>query len=136
MFGIIKRWDNVLENPWWDYPEISKSLTTFTNINDFLSFMPGWIKEKDCWKLVLPKPGLDKKLLKLSSKDTVMFLSYEKDNDNKDDHVVDEKFNYSWDFAQEIESKNIKAKYENGILVITVKTKEPTEPKTNIISID
>lgn len=120
---------------WWK-PLTDESKTTKL-IDDFLkpfgtySYNPVWQDMGTHWKLVLELPGLEKSSLKLKIKEQKLCLSYSppKDKDNTD-FVYRRLFNYKWSIDENVKESDVMARYENGVLVLTVN--KPPEQKKEI----
>jgi len=64
-------------------------------------------------------PGLTKEDLKISSKDSVLKISYEKGENEKSSFFV-ESFVKSYTIPDDVKEKDIEGKVENGILTLTL----------------
>lgn len=102
-------------------------------------FMSTDVKEMDDrYELVSNIPGAKKEDIKLSLKDGYLTIEAsvdsEKDESNKKAHYI-HKERYVGSFARkfyvgtDITEEDVKAKYDNGLLTVTVPKKEPKEPK-------
>jgi HSP20 family protein len=119
----------------------------FYNDSDFFSrnttnSMKVDIKEaKKEYLLEAEIPGVEKKDIKVNMKDDILTISVEKDESKEektDNYIRKERRygSYSRSFnVDNINSGKIDAKYENGILKLTLPKKEKVEPKENSIEI-
>jgi HSP20 family protein len=87
-------------------------------------------------------PGRSKEDFQISLENGLLTVSYEKKSENKSDDqkVIRREFSYqsfnrSFNLDENIDSDNIQAKYENGILVLTLPKKEEAKPSKKEISI-
>ena len=110
--------DTLLKDPFWDEFE-----------NFFTKPSKGWhcIKEDDKWILEIAIPGLVKEDLKVKIiKGELSIISENEDN------VWLGSFDKRFTLPQEVNTKKIKAKVENGVLTITLLIKEDTENNIDI----
>jgi HSP20 family protein len=95
-------------------------------------FVPVNIKEgKDSYQIEVVAPGLDKADFKLNVDQNLLTISAEKKNDTKseNDKQIRREFNYqsfkrTFTLDDSIETDKIDAKYENGVLHISLPKKE------------
>ena len=87
-------------------------------------------------------PGLSKKDLSVEVTDGVLTISGDKQKsfDVKDAKVVrrelkQSSFKRQFELGEELDGKNISAKFEDGILSIDIPKVEPEQPKTNKVKI-
>lgn len=105
--------DTLLKDPFWDEFE-----------NFFTKPSKGWhcIKEDKNWILEIAIPGLTKEDLKVKMiKGELSIVSTNEDN------VWLGSFDKRFTLPEEINTKKIKAKVENGVLTLTLPVKEETE---------
>ena len=110
--------DTLLKDPFWDEFE-----------NSFTKPSKGWhcIKEDKNWILEIAIPGLTKEDLKVKMiKGDLSIASTNEDN------IWLGSFDKRFTLPQDVNTKKIKAKVENGVLTLTLSIKEDTE---NIIDI-
>jgi HSP20 family molecular chaperone IbpA len=110
--------DTLLKDPFWD---------DFNNF--FTKESKGWhcIKEDKNWILEIAIPGLTKEDLKVKMiKGELSIASTNEDN------IWLGSFDKRFTLPQDVNTKKIKAKVENGVLTLTLSIKEDTE---NIIDI-
>lgn len=81
-------------------------------------------------------PGMDKKDIKVEVHDHVLTLSGEKKHEEKVDgknyHRIERsygKFERSFRLPKEVKAEEIKAKYENGVLIVDIPKVEEAKPK-------
>ena len=105
--------DSILKDPFWD---------EFDNF--FTKPSKGWhcIKEDDKWILEMAIPGLVKEDLKVKMiKGELGIISENEDN------VWLGSFDKRFTLPQDVDTKKIKAKVENGVLTLTLSIKEDSE---------
>jgi len=105
--------DTLLKDPFWDEFE-----------NSFTKPSKGWhcIKEDKNWILEIAIPGLTKEDLKVKMiKGELSIASTNEDN------VWLGSFDKRFTLPQDVNTKKIKAKVENGVLTLTLSIKEDTE---------
>ena len=110
--------DSILKDPFWD---------EFDNF--FTKPSKGWhcIKEDDKWILEMAIPGLVKEDLKVKMiKGELGIISENEDN------VWLGSFDKRFTLPQDVNTKKIKAKVENGVLTLTLLIKEDTENNIDI----
>jgi HSP20 family protein len=103
---------------------------------------PANIKETDKdFKLELSAPGMSKGDFKIDVEDGVLTISSEKTEESKDEdkNYKRREFSYSsfsrsFPLSENIDENNINAKYDNGILQVTIPKKETSvsRPKKQI----
>ena len=110
--------DSILKDPFWD---------EFDNF--FTKPSKGWhcIKEDDKWILEMAIPGLVKEDLKVKMiKGELGIISENEDN------VWLGSFDKRFTLPQDVNTKKIKAKVDNGVLTLTLPTKENIENSIDI----
>jgi len=110
--------NSILKDPFWD---------DFDNF--FTKPSKGWhcIKEDDKWILEMAIPGLVKEDLKVKMiKGELSIISENEDN------VWLGSFDKRFTLPQNVNTKKIKAKVENGVLTLTLLIKEDTENSIDI----
>ena len=95
---------------------------------------------ENAYEFVAEIPGMEKKEIKLSLEDNVLLISGEKKGELKQEgrnyHRIERshgKFERSFRLPREVKADSINAKYDNGILIVTVPKAE--EAKAREISI-
>lgn len=93
------------------------------------------------YRFVAEVPGLEKNDIKLSLENNVLSINGEKKNELKqegrDYHRVERsygKFERSFRLPREVKSDSISAKYDNGLLTVTVPKAEEAKPREISIS--
>ncbi|QSE98189.1 Hsp20/alpha crystallin family protein [Fulvivirga lutea] len=97
----------------------------------------------DNYLVEMVAPGMNKKDFKIELDNQLLTISYEKEdsNENKDVNYSKREFYYqsfkrSFTLPQTVESDKIKAKYDNGLLMIQIPKKEEAKQKASrLISI-
>ncbi|MBP9855200.1 MAG: Hsp20/alpha crystallin family protein [Candidatus Omnitrophica bacterium] len=122
-------------------------LTLFPELKPFLESSQKWnpaidvTEEKDQFLIKADVPGIDKKDIELSTEGTILSIKGERKQETetkeKNVHRLERfygQFTRRLDLGENIDPANIKAKYENGVLKITVKKND--KPVMNKIEID
>ena len=123
--------DRFLENDLFDWSNrnFSKTNTTLPAVN---------IKEdEDGFEVEMSAPGLDKKDFKIELNNNVLTISSEKkveDETREGQWFTRREFSYqsfcrSFNLPDTVEGEKIAAKYENGILRLSIPKKEEAKPK-------
>ena len=123
--------DRFLENDFFDWSNrnFSKTNTTIPAVN---------IKEdEDGFKVEMSAPGLEKDDFKIELNNSLLTISCEKQEENE--NVENEKysrkefsyqsFTRSFNLPEMVGNDKIEAKYENGILKVSIPKKEEAKPK-------
>ena len=84
-------------------------------------------KDETGYVVSISVPGLTKEDLKISIKEGVLKIVYEKNEGNKD-HFFIGSFVKAYDIPEDVQEKNIEGKVENGILTISL----PIDKKKNL----
>ncbi len=120
-------WENDLFD--WSNRNYSNTNTTLPAVN---------IKEdEDGFEVEMSAPGLDKKDFKIELNNSVLTISSEKkvENETKEgQQFTRREFSYqsfcrSFSLPETVEGEKIGAKYENGILRLSIPKKEEAKPK-------
>lgn len=102
-------------------------------------------EDKDSYELQMSLPGIDKKDIKASINDGYMTItaSTSKSDENKDHHYIRREryqgsVSRSFYVGEAVKEEDIKAKFENGILTLTVpkKVEEPKVEEQKFIAIE
>jgi len=134
-----KRVNNLFEDFFNNFP--SRILNEeFSGLNQTV---PVNVKETDnAYLLEIVAPGMDKKDFKVNIDNSILTISAEKKLENKDENHrhVRREFNYksftrSFTVDDTIQSDNIQARYENGVLFIELPKKEEVKIAPKEISI-
>lgn len=115
----------------WNRDNFSKTNTTLPSLN---------IKEnKDSFFVEVAVPGFEKSDFKIELDNDLLTISSEKklSNEVKDgERITKQEFSYqsfrrSFSLPELVNDEKISAKYENGILSITIPKKEEAKPKAS-----
>ena len=83
------------------------------------------IRNEDEYRLQISVPGLTKKDIKLSVKESTLFISYEKPEENAP--IFTGSFNRTYSLPDDVDEKNITGTVENGVLeVVLPKSRKKT----------
>ncbi len=110
---------------------------------DFLQFPPVNIVEKtDAYQLEVSAPGWQKESFNLKLDANILTISAEKKEEAKDETIkvvrkefTNKSFKRSFTLDEKIDGANISAKYENGVLNVTLPKKEVVKPAAQEITI-
>ncbi|HRI25948.1 MAG TPA: Hsp20/alpha crystallin family protein [Ferruginibacter sp.] len=110
---------------------------------DVLHFPPANITEKkDVYQIELAVPGFNKADFNVKLEDSILTISAEKKTENvsETDKTVRKEFSHksfkrSFTIDEKIDTTNISAKYENGILALELPKKEDVKNGTKEITI-
>ncbi len=137
-------------NPFKELETFERSFFNDPFFNNFFtrgslaSFRTDIIDKNDSYLLEAELPGFDKKDISLNISGDTLTIEAEhrdehKEKTKKDGYMHIERYSghYSRSFdVSEIDTDNIKAKYENGILTLTLPKKEPTVPEARRLEIE
>jgi len=84
-------------------------------------------KNETEYKVSISVPGLTKEDLKISTKDGILRISFEKDEKDERNHFITS-FVKSYNIPDDVKEKDIVGKVENGILELTL----PIDKKKSI----
>ncbi|TAN16608.1 MAG: Hsp20/alpha crystallin family protein [Chitinophagaceae bacterium] len=112
--------------------------------NLFNAFPPVNIREtKDAYELDLVAPGLEKTDFKINLEGNTLFIAFEQKEEKKDEsekHIRKEysyrSFKRAFSVDDDIDTSRIDAKYENGILKVSLLKKEETVQQNKEISVN
>ena len=113
----------------WTTRNFSETNTTLPSVN---------VKEgEDGYEVDMAAPGLGKKDFKIELNHGILTISSEKKNENetkKGQQFTRREFSYqsfsrSFNLPNTVDSEKISAKYDNGILKVTIPKKEEAKPK-------
>ena len=120
--------DNLFEREFNEIAEKKCGYLPATNIID----------KKDAFELEIAIPGMQKDDFKISLEDNLLTLSSEKESKktDEDSNIIRKEFSYysfsrSFTLPRSINTENISAHYENGLLKITLPKKEELISKVN-----
>ena len=108
------------------------------------NFPPVNISEtKDVYELEFNVPGRNKEDFKITVDKNILTVSFDKKEENKDENKKQIKkefslqsFKRSFTLDEKIISENIAAKYENGLLVLSLPKKEEVKVEAKQISVN
>ncbi len=99
-------------------------------------------EDADKYELHLVAPGLQKEDFKISVEKNTLTLSYDKQEETKENsekwlrqEYKMTSFKRNFSLNDKIDAAGISAQYDNGVLVVTLPKKEKEEPKTVSISV-
>lgn len=99
--------------------------SVFESVNNVVTKPKSIVDKTDNgYSLVMSVPGLTKEDLKIVIKDRKLTISYENEKKSDDSYFV-EKFSKSYFLSDDIIEKKIEAEVKNGILKISLPTKDP-----------
>lgn len=151
MFELTRRNNHHINtyNPFREMEEFEKNFFgnpfgTFFGTQDLAEFKTDVTDEGDHYLLEADLPGFDKKDIKLDINGDTLTVQAERhskieEKDKKDKIVRIERSygSYSRQFdVSGVDTDNIKAKYENGVLKLTLPKKEKTLPEGRRLEID
>lgn len=84
-------------------------------------------KNENGYKLLMSVPGLSKEDIKITTKEGVITISFEKEEKNEKTYFISS-FKKSYTLPEDVKEKDIEGKVENGILEL----KFPIEKKKNL----
>lgn len=95
------------------------------------------IESDDDFKIEMAAPGLTKKDFKIDLENEVLTISTEKKSEEKEIDKINytrrefdfTNFKRSFSLSETIDSQSIKAKYANGVLIVTLLKKEEAKPQ-------
>lgn len=100
------------------------------------------LENDEAYIMELNVPGRNKEDFQISLENGLLTVSFEKKEENKADgpKVIRREFSYqsfkrSFNLDEKIDTDNIQAKYENGILVLTLPKKEEAKPMKKEINV-
>ena len=97
---------------------------------------------KDAYLVDLNAPGLNKEDFKVNAENGLLTISFEKKEETKSEDVKTikrefkhESFSRSFSLDDKIDAENIEAKYENGVLKLTLPKKEEVKVTPKAITV-
>ena len=127
--------EDVLHNGW---SRINEEVNSFT--------APVNIQETDkSYELHLVAPGLKKEDFKINLEKNVLTVSFEQKEENKEqgqdgkwlrNEYQLKSFKRSFSLNEKVDTTNIAAKYNDGVLLVTLPKKEVSEPAATEISVN
>lgn len=136
----VKTFDSFLNNILNEVPAPERYLDQGNGFN----FPPVNISEtKDLYELEFNVPGRNKADFKITVDKNILTVSFDKKEENKDENKKQVKieftlqpFKRSFTLDEKILSENIAAKYENGLLVLSLPKKEEVKVEAKQISVN
>lgn len=128
-FGSLGMFHHLL-NDFFDVAQESEKV-----IEKLPSFIRANVSEKDDKFMInLELPGIDKKSVNLEIEDRVLIVSVNKPKDENSDQFVRREFNYGeakrrFKLSNAVDTSNIEAEMNHGILQITLAKKPAFVPK-------
>ena len=143
MKNYIQKRNNYQHNPFFDaFDDFFKPVF----YDDRADSMRTDIKEtENGYQLDVEMPGLDKKDIKISLENGYLTVSAEKSSREEENKDKNEKYirkectvscSRSYYVGDDIERENVKAKYDNGMLTLTVPKSQPKQLPSHNIEIE
>ncbi len=130
----LKTLDSFLDNLLNDLPATKNSGLNFPAVNI--------IETNDDYKLEFNVPGRKKEDFKITVDKNVLSVAFDRSEENKEENkqfikreFVTQSFKRSFTLDEKINAENIDAKYENGILYLTLPKKEEVKVLPKEISV-
>jgi len=131
----LKTLDSFLDNLFNEMPSTRSNGNNFPPVN---------ISEtKDQYELEFNVPGRNKEDFKITVDKNILTVSFDKKEDSKDENKKQIKkefslqpFKRSFTLDEKTVSENIAAKYENGLLVLSIPKKEEVKVEAKQISVN
>ena len=136
----VEALDSFLNNILNEMPSADRYRDQSTSIN----FPPVNISEtKDVYELEFNVPGRNKEDFKITVDKNILSVSFDKKEESKDENKKQIKrefslqpFKRSFTLDEKIISENIAAKYENGLLILSLPKKEEVKVEAKQISVN
>lgn len=143
MKNYIQKRNNYQHNPFFDaFDDLFKPVF----YDDRADSMRTDIKEtENGYQLDVEMPGFDKKDIKISLENGYLTVSAEKSSREEENKDKNEKYirkectvscSRSYYVGDDIERENVKAKYDNGMLTLTVPKSQPKQLPSHNIEIE
>lgn len=139
---------NLTYNPFKEMEDMERAFfhepfNSFFHNTDLAEFKTDILDEGDHYTLQADLPGFDKKDIHLDLDGDTLTVSAERTNERKSDenskYVYSERsygrYSRSYDVSA-VDADNIKAKYDNGVLTLTMPKKQPTLPQARQLTIE
>ncbi len=84
-------------------------------------------------------PGVDKDKIEVTFENSTLTIKASQNKKEDDNMIVSERGTKEFErrfYFGDIEEDNLKAKYENGILMVTINLKKPEEKQKRVITIE
>jgi HSP20 family protein len=89
----------------------------------------------DCTEICIAAPGIEKGDFNISLKESVITISYDQSTEENPRIFSKNAFSKSWTLPEGTRSKDVSAKYDAGILTVSIKKGKKIQPKTHSINI-
>jgi HSP20 family protein len=141
MFDIIRK-----DNDFGRLLNLSREMTRFFNNEPYAGSTSGWLPPVDIWEteqqmqVICEVPGLGKDDIELTMANNVLTISGEKKSDEDKGynwHRVERqygRFTRSFTLPRDVNASKIEARYENGLLYITLPKVAEAIPHKIVIS--
>ncbi len=130
----LKTLDSFLDNLISDIPVVKNNSMNFPAVNI--------VETNDAYELEFNVPGRKKDDFKITVDKNILTVSFEKKEESKEEgklfikrEFVMQSFNRSFTLDEKINADDINAKYENGLLLLTLPKKEEVKVLPKEISI-
>ena len=130
----LKTFDSFFDNLVNEFPTL-QSNGFFPPVNSY--------EKKDAYELELNVPGRSKEDFKITVDNNVLTVSFEKKEETKNEDTKQIKkefslqsFKRSFTLDEKVNAENIIAKYENGLLVVSLPKKEEVKPEVKQIAVN
>ena len=124
--GIPSLLDEIFNDSWTNKETTSRSFTPRVNI----------LEDDEAFALEFAVPGFSKKDITINLEDNVLAISSEVKTETEESNKIFNRkefslssFKRSFTLPDTIESENISAKHENGILTVSLPKKEEAKPQ-------
>ena len=84
-------------------------------------------------------PGVNKDNIQVTFEDSTLTIKASQNSDEEKKYLINERGNKEYErrfYFGDIEEESLTAKYENGILMVTINLKKPEEKQKKIITIE
>lgn len=131
----MKTLDSFLDNLLNEFPSVQSNRFNFPPVNI--------AETKDNFELEFNVPGRNKEDFKITVDKNILTVSFDKKEETKDENKKQVKkeftlqpFKRSFTLDEKVISDNIAAKYENGLLVLTIPKKEEVKAEAKQIAVN
>ncbi len=103
------------------------------------SFPVDIIEKEGCYLVNAEIPGVDKDNIEVTFENSTLTIKATKKETEKQKFLVNERTNKEFErrfYFGDIEEDSLSAKYENGILMVTINLKKPEEKQKRTITIE
>ena len=136
---LVRRNTNSIDRFFFTAPNI------FDNMFDDLLWSPpgrktseeavSTIELDDCTEICIAAPGIGKEDFNISLKERVITISYDQSTEENPRIFSKKAFSKSWTLPGTTKSKDVSAKYDAGILTVSIKKTKKPQPKVHSINI-